>query len=231
MHRQFLIIVLMILPCFSTLAQNNQIGLNTGLFHYYFDDSPIINVNHVSKSQKGFYRGIFLNSWGIEYSRTIKEKNQLSLEISRFRKSYLKFVPIEAEHPNIGSRNFWTANFAYNRQLFSQKKFNLFAGAGLTWRYGQENVIVNVTYIGPEEFNIEELLIESVKRRDLGLSINTRCEYNFKNWLYAHSKIQFLSFVYFHDKRGIERLKSVYNVDKFPTKMDLSLKLGLGIRF
>ncbi|MDX2362322.1 MAG: hypothetical protein QNK23_16055 [Crocinitomicaceae bacterium] len=222
---------ILIISSSAQAQKKNQIGLQCGLFHYFLDGTPILNTNYVAPSGKGLYRGIFLNSWGIEYSRLITERSTISIEISNFRKSYRKYFEADADHPNIGIRRFWTFGIIYSRIIPLKNKFNFLYGAGINYRHGYENIIIDVIPIGPTSLGAYEVLFEDVQRRDLGLNVFVRFEYDFTKWLYAYSKIDFLGIVYMHDKEGKRRMEEAYNSPQFPSRYDLSLKFGIGIRF
>ena len=54
-------------------AQNNRLAIQTGLFHYFFDKTPVLNTNYLDKQRKPF-SGLFYNSLGIQYQRKINKK-------------------------------------------------------------------------------------------------------------------------------------------------------------
>ena len=57
----------------TSFAQNNRLAIQTGLFHYFFDKTPVLNTNYLDKQRKPF-SGLFYNSLGIQYQRKINKK-------------------------------------------------------------------------------------------------------------------------------------------------------------
>lgn len=211
-------------------SQKNSIRLQTGLFHYFFDKSPILNVNYRAKE---FNSGLLINSVGISYSRKIKEKNRIECDVAYFYESYRKYFNMyPIEKPVIGIREFLTFSINYSRQSYNKGKFNLIYGGGINYRYGHESIIVNrFPMVVTEDYILYEVSIEGVSRSDLGLNIFSGMEYSPKKWLTLYSKIDLLSFVYINDKAMTKELKEVYDSPQYPTRFDLSLKFGIGFNF
>lgn len=215
-------------------SQKNSIRIQTGLFHCFFDESPILNVNYPHKYSKlDIFNGLILNSNGLAYSRKINEKSQIGVEIQYFNVRYAKFNDgIIITKPVVGWREFVTGGIDYTYYKPINDKFKFNYGGGIYFRSGNETIIISRFPIG--DFNGEtvyELLVEHVERNDFAINLTTGIEYSPKKWLTLYSKIDLLSFVYVHDKAMAKELKEVYDSPQYPTRFDLSLKFGVGYNF
>jgi len=214
-------------------SQKNSIRLQTGLFHYFFDKSPILNLNYPSNNQNDIFNGLLINSIGLSFVRAFNEKSQLGIEVQSFNERYTKHITAEyIEKPIVGWRNFITIGTNYQRKTTIHDKIFFTYGAGIHFRNGDETIIVSRFPIGT--FNgqtVYELLVEHVERNDIGINLTTGLGYSPKKWLTFYSNIDLLSFVYINDKAMTKELKEVYNSPQYPTRFDLSLKFGIGFNF
>jgi hypothetical protein len=193
----------------------NRIALQTGLFHCFFDGSPLMNLNYSNKAKKPF-NGLLINSLGIQYIRKINEKNAIGVEYNSFREEYDKHLnKYPSEEPIVDNRLF---NFIY--------------GGGINFRSGSEAIIISRGIIGIWNGTpIYELVEENLIRNDLGLNTFVGIDYTPVKWLTLSAKINFLGIVYVNDKDGMREMKEVYDSPQFPSKYDLSFNLGLGFNF
>lgn len=58
----------------------HTISIQSGLFHSYFDQTPLFNFKYTSKDQ-GIFHGMHLGSVGIEYAYSINSKILFVLSI------------------------------------------------------------------------------------------------------------------------------------------------------
>jgi hypothetical protein len=203
-----------------------QISIQTGLVHCFFDESPLMNFKYLEKEVKPF-SGVLINSLGINLERKLNPKSSLSLNFMHFFEGYTKTYR-ELKVNQVSERLYNTATINYNRFLRLNDNFNFVYGAGFNYRFGQEVVVVNYGYfpsLGYESLN------EVAKRSDFGINFLCGIEYTPVKWITLYSKIDFLSFVYMTDKDAHEKLKTVYGMSNFPSRFDLSLKLGVGFNF
>ena len=221
-------------PSILFTQTNNRVSIQTGLFHCFFDGSPILNVNYPLKNNKlDIFNGLFLNSVGLEYSRLITQKSFLAINYLSFRQNYNKHTdtyPII--EPIVGWRYFSTVGLSYSRKMELSTKFDFIYGGGVNFRRGEEAIIISRHPIG--SFNgqtVYELWIENIRRNDIGLNTFVGIDYTPVKWLTLSTKIDFLGFVYIHDKEKAKRLKEVYDSPQFPSKYDLSLRFSLGFNF
>ncbi len=233
------IIIIILLGVFFTpskiIAQEkNRISVQTGLFHYYFDKSPILNINHPGKNKPSPFNRLLINSLGLLYSRTLSSESYVSLEFNTFREGYDKHTSIYPYYgdPQIGFRFFETYNIGYTRIYKTKNKFNFVYGGGINHRRGEEIVIIAIIPMAVNgEYELYELLLENIRRKDYGLNVFSGVEYTPKKWLTFYSKVDLLSFIYIHDKENLNKFKNHYNSPQFPSRFDLSLRFGVGINF
>ena len=107
-------------------------------------------------------------------------------------------------------------------------RFNFVYGGGLNYRFGQEVIIVNYGYFSSFGY---ESLNEVVKRSDFGINLLCGIEYTPIRRLTFYSKIDLLGFIYMVDKEAHEKLRDTYDMENYPNRLDLSLKLGIGFNF
>lgn len=209
--------------------ENNEIELDVGLFHYYFDNSPIINTKYTEKAS---LRHIFLSSIGIQYLRRVKGGHFLNFGASYLNSPYVKYYKSENKEqlPAIGQRDWIFASLGYAYELRINETYKFKFGSGLFYRHGGEEIVVAIIPFGNPPFG-NEVLSESVLSRDLGLNLNFKAQIRIWKFLYFHSSIDFYSILYFSDKDSIEKLRNIYDITKYPTRFDLSWHFGLGFAF
>lgn len=183
----------------SIFAQdNNRLSIQTGLFHCFFDKSPILNVNYLNKSEKPF-RGLLYNSLGLQYLRKINQLNFVSVEYMMYYETY------QNVHPNllknvVRLRNYNSFNVTYERNLPIKSNLSFTYGSGVNCRFGYESIVVNYGYFG--YLNGWEPLIEVREVGDVGINLRTGIEYSPLKWLTLYSKFDLIGFVYIHDKKA-----------------------------
>ena len=223
------------IPSISMAQNKNHIYLQTGLFHCFFDGSPLINTNYLNKSIKPF-RGLLINSLGIDYQRDFNSRNSLIVGYKSFREIYYKNTnayPINK--PVIGERRFLTVNINYCITNPISDRISLIYGGGVNFRHGSEYIIITRGIIGYIQNDpnqpVYELLIESLNRDDIGLNVFAGVNYSPLKWLTLSTKIDLLGALRFNDRDGEKEMKEVYDSPQFPTRFDLSVNLGVGFNF
>lgn len=223
-------LIIMVLGAFtpSTIfAQNNRISIHSGLFHSFFDESPVLNTNHPNKAVKPF-SGLFYNSLGIQYDRKLNSKSRFSVEYNYYYEIYQN-VYSELVKNVVSERQSNIFNLNYSQLIYSKPKINVPIGIGLNYRHGAEFIVVNYGYF--QYLDIYEPLIETRIQRDLGLNLRAGIEYSPIRWLTLYSNFDLIGFVYLHDKNAIERIQDTYGYNKYPHRFDLSWRFGIGFNF
>lgn len=236
--KQFVLSFILWIGVFTPInasAQNkNRIAIHSGVFHSFFDNSPILNTQYPWKNNDlDIFNGLFLNSSGVTYSRLLNAKSNLSFGFTSFRQNYNKyFKKYPIIKPVIGWRYFTTLNFEYTRNSQLSDKFNFIYGGGINYRHGEEGIIITAHAIFTlNGYVIYEQMIENVRRNDFGINTFLGVELTPRKWLTIFTKIDFLGSIYMHDKKTIDRLHHVYKSPQFPSRYDLSWKFGVGINF
>jgi hypothetical protein len=220
------------IPSILFAQPKNRITLQTGLFHCFFDGSPLMNINYQNKAKKPF-NGLLINSLGILYNRKIKEKNFIGLEYNSFREEYDKHLnKYPSEEPIVDNRLFFTITLNYGRILPLGKQVNFIYGGGVNFRSGSEAIIISRGIIGVwNGMTIYELVEENLIRNDFGLNTFIGIDYTPLKWLTLSTKINFLGIVYVNDKDGMREMREVYHSPQFPSRYDLSFNFGIGFNF
>lgn len=160
-------------------AQNNRISVQTGLFHYFFDKTPVLNINYLNKKIKPF-NGLFYNSLGIGYQREINEKNAISIAYDLYSETYHNVFPQQLEKAYY-YRTYNTINTTYNRNLKLSSQWKFTYGGGIDFRFGEEAVLI---YYHPFESSISWRQV-----RDFGVNIRTGIEYSPLEWLTLYTQL------------------------------------------
>ena len=213
-------------PSIVFCQTKNSISIQTGLLHCFFDGSPLMNTKYPSKVIKPF-NGVLINSVGLDVTRKINNSNQVSIEAMYFFESYRKNF---SEHLTkvVGDRGFLTLNLKYGKIHEITSNWNLVFGIGLAIRLGHESIIVNSGQIASGYY---ETNVININRSDIGTNIFSGVEYRILHNLSIYSKLDFLGFIYLNDKNAKRKLEDTYNIYGFPSRYDLSLKLGISFNF
>lgn len=232
----FFLILFAALAANRTFAQSNSLRLQMGVFHCFFDKTPMLNVNYLGKHNVfDVFGGFFLNSNGLEYVRSLSPREALSFEFVSYRQNYNKHTRMYPFTERlVGWRYFTTGGVNYVRKIELQEKLSFTYGGGVHFRHGSESIIVNKHPLGYDENGNPlgyELNLVTLQRNDFAINLSTGIEYTPKKWLTLYSKIDLLSFVYVHDRGTAKLLKEVYDTPQYPSRFDLSLKFGIGFNF
>lgn len=210
----------------SLSYKKNQISINTGIVHQFFDGSEMINTNHLKSSIEPF-SGILYNSIGVNYIRKFNKVEGVSCNLSTFQEHYFNVFEEKVED-QVFARIHLTLSLNYERQEDFKPRFSLNYGGGINYRRGSESLAVGYYNIGGY---ITEIQNETRRLDDLGLNIFTGIEYKPIKWLTFYSKINCIGFVYLNDHEAIDEFQNIYKIDRYPYRFDLSLRFGVGVAF
>lgn len=231
MKKLFLIILVLgaIAPNTTLCQSNNSIMLQSGLFHNFFDGSPMMNTKYANE-ELGVFNGQLYNSVGLLYARRLNSKNSISFGYLYYSEYYWNVYPNLLKNV-VTKRNYNTFNVTYERNLFFNQSFSLTYGSGINYRNGSESVVVNYGYI--PSLNSYESLLEVREINDIGINLRTGFEYSPLKWLTLYTKLDLIGFAYLNDKKAIERLQdpNSYNYKEYPHRFDLSWNFGIGFNF
>jgi hypothetical protein len=205
----------------------NRITLQTGLFHCFFDGTPMLNINHRNKAEP--FRKLWYNSFGGQFRRQLNNRNAVMLEYMYHKKSYLDVIP-ELKN-GVTAINYNTINATYERCL-PLSRFDFTYGGGLNYRLGSESVVVDYF---PHYFDAGNVYYEPVtknrKLNDLGINMRIGIEYTLAKYLTVFSKVDLTGFVYTSDKSVIDDIRQQYQMNNYPRRFDLSWRFGVGFNF
>lgn len=196
----------------------NAISIQSGVFHSYFDRTPLMNFNYTSRDQ-GLFHGIFLGSNGLRYSYDLNKKSSISLEATRLGSSYKKYR-YEHQFGDIGSRVLNTFGINYNRNVALTEKAQFQFGAGISYRNG--NVY---QYTVPSPSSYAHTHYES----NFGLSTFLGFRYYLNQTFSMYSLLDFRSVVYYVNHEELNANPQFH--PGYPNRFDLSLKVGLSVHF
>ncbi len=208
----------------NIFSQNNRVSIHSGLFHSFFDGSPILNMNYRNKAVKPF-NGLFYNSVGIQYERKMNSKTSLSFEYNYYYEIYENIYSNFLTN-TVFKRENNTFNVNYNRFFSINDRLDTKYGGGLNYRHGRESVVVGYhefSYIGGHE-----ILLEPRFQNDIGINIRGGIDYYALPWLTLFSNFDLLGFIYLHDRKAIKKIQEAYEYNDYPHRFDLSWRFGIG---
>ena len=229
--RAFVLLLLLGLACpnISFSQASNRISIQTGLFHTFFDkSSPFLNLENRDKSKIPYQKNFFFNSYELQYQRKIGELNAISVEGSYYFNTYAKVYGQDFKEAYY-ARGYYTINASFIRCLKINDRFNYRYGGGVNYRLGHEDVVFN--YPSLEKSQNPNVFMESRKVRDFGINARSGLEYSPLDWLSLYSELDFIGFVYVHDKKQIKLIKDDYGFNGYPVRFDLSWRFGVGFNF
>ena len=212
--------------------KKNRFSIQTGLFHSFFDGSPIIhNVPNNGKRTPGnLFKGALLESKGIQYQRMITDKSSLSLEYMILNETYgTRQFSAERQSSSL-TRNTKTVTITYSRKFQLADRFDLVCGVGANYRWGDENTYyynnVGFTCLPPE--------VSRYHRNDLALNARVGLDYSPLKWLTVYSYMDLMAIVY--SGGGYVPDNTGYPTENdgtsfTPGRHDLSFNFGIGFNF
>lgn len=227
MIKKVLLIMILGATAPSIFAQKNRISIYTGLFHNYFDGSPMLNINYHS-DEWGFFKNRFYSSFGIAYQRELDSKSGIYLDID-YRTNEWRYALVDLNTNVIDSREYVTANVGYKRNHMLSKNVNIMYGGGINFRRGHESIILSYGYFYAIDAYHPNYRSRNVN--DFGLNIKTGIEYTPIKWLTLYTKFNLIGFFFFDDRKTIKLLQEVYGYEKYPNWFDLSWRFGVGFNF
>jgi len=215
----------------------NRISIQTGLFHYFFDKTSIINNKPISQSPSlkrpyNLFGGYLNDSGGLQYERTLDIKSSISadfmiLNIAYFGKGFTSEVG-----PFMVSRRTKQLFLNYKRNKEINDKAIFVYSLGVNYNWGLEQVYLYSTFAG---FGWEPKF-HYFDRSDFGVNTKIGFEYSiFGNFMF-YTNINFLGYVYLgaKDINGVNAkgyYQTNYQIKNIPNRFDLSLNFGLGFNF
>ena len=196
----------------------HAISIQSGLFHSYFDRTPLMNFNYTSRDQ-GIFHGVFLGSNGLSYSYALNKKSSISLEATRLGRSY-KIYRYEHQFGDVRSRVLNTFGINYHRNVALTEKSQFQYGAGLSYRNG-----IVYQYTVPSPLSYTHTHYES----NFGLSTFLGFRYYLNQDFSIYSLLDLRSVLYYVNHEELKANPQLH--PGYPNRFDLSLKVGLSVHF
>lgn len=221
-------LILFLLVGLTPHAQNtykNRLSFQTGLFHYSFDESRLMNTGELKYPPNG----IFNASFSAAYQHQLPTQRWISIEMQRYQASYIYRSDVATVFRTVHRQNIdLNATFITTKAL--QPKLNLCYGAGPGIRfatYESDSLAVD-----PETLYWTS---RSLDQFQIGANGRFGLEYTPFKWLTLFSQLQMAAYVYarnvsFSSKFEVE---PYFKPTKFnvPSRFDLALRFGVGINF
>jgi len=234
--KQYLIIGLFFLSFNNLFGQSeNSIFFQTGMFHLFFDKTPVINTHKMvhGNAPQNMFGGYLNDSWGIMYERHISGKSYISAEYMNLDTKYFTGDLLTQSKPFVIARSIKIINLNYNRKVPIYKSTYLVFGSGINyiWGTGQLFLENSCTVFGCNSN------ILRYKLSDIGLNFRVGIEYDILDWLTIYSNINFIGVIYSGSKNGKGGVKTEkylsdnYGLHNIPSRLDLSLRFGIGFNF
>lgn len=206
---------------------NNRLSFQTGLFHYFFDDSRLMNTG---KYQYGLKPSAFNSSFSVNYQHQLPTKRLFNFEISQYRNGYL----YPTSDPDLVKANYRSnrdLNVCFLTTKALQPKLNLCYGAGPSMRfsfYYQDTISISQGWV--------DNISNEINQFCLGANGRISLEYSPMKWLTLFTQIQMSAYVYV---RNVSFYSNKLQFDPYfkptqfnaPSRFDLSLRFGAGINF
>jgi hypothetical protein len=203
---------------FSMGQSKHSVSFQSGIFHSYFDQTPLMNFNYTSKEQ-GIFHGVFLGSNGLSYSYGLNQRSCVSAEATRLARRYDK-NRYSHQFGDIDKRIISTYSIKYIRNVALNEKVQFQYGAGISYRNG--NVY---QYTVPSPLTYTHMFNES----NFGMSTLIGFRYYLNQKFSLYTLFDFRSVLYFVNHEELNANPELH--PGYPNRFDLSLKLGLSFHF
>ncbi len=227
MKQAFILFLLVGLKLQAQGQYNNRLSFQTGLFHYFFDDSRLMNTG---KYRYGLKPSAFNSSFSVNYQHQLPTKRLVNFEISEYRNGYV-YPTSDPDLFKLNYRSNRDLNVCFLTAKTLQPKLNLCYGAGPSMRfsfYYQDTVSISQGFVDNKSNEFSQFC--------LGANGRISLEYSPMKWLTLFTQMQMSAYVYV---RSVSFLSNKLQFDPYfkptqfnaPSRFDLSLRFGAGINF
>lgn len=212
-------------PLFA--QSKNQLSIQTGLFHSFLDGGPLMNVGQYRTP----WNNIFLESYGLQYQRKLNTSQFLAFNLSGYS-NYCVWLNEKDSKLMASSRTFATLGGTISNSKSLSEKIYLKYGGGFNFRMmiysldGYSNVSPNI-YL---EYYYDGTQFQMGTHGQISLN------YTPLTWLTLYTQLNAEGYL-FSNYPGISmttEFMNDFNYNKrlnFPSRVDLSLRFGIGINF
>ena len=227
-------LVFAFLTCFvqsQLLAQRNSIRFQSGLVHCSFDGIPLFNLENANYDENQFLNA----SFGVQYQRIFKNQIKLQTDFLLYAHSFKtvdQVILFDNQPRNIyetKSKFYTDLQFCFLKSTPLHKTLAFNYGLGPVLRlasYVYQEPEVILSCFGPPTTNC----------LDIGANARAEIAYSPIKWFTIFSQLNFVGFIYrFDDPFGPKPDPLIVNASQyqlnFPSRFDLSLRVGVGFNF
>lgn len=211
------------IQCPLYAQSKNQLSIQTGLFHSFLDGGPLMNI--------GKYRtasNIFLESYGLQYQRKLNQTQFFAVNLSGYA-NYCFWEGDDASKIIRSNRSYLALRGTLSNSKSLSKKIDLLYGAGIDFRviYSFQDTINSSE---PIEYYYEGTQFQIGAHGQVGLSytpvtwLTLYTQFNAEGYLFSKNAGISLYTQFLNDFTNNQRLN-------FPSRVDLSLRFGVGFNF
>ena len=219
----FALILQCSIQCPLFAQTKNQLSIHTGLFHSFLDGGPLMNVGQYRTASN-----IFLESYGLQYQRKLNQSQFLAVNLSGYATGCFWEAEDDSEVVR-SSRSYASLSGTLSNSKSLSKKIDLLYGAGIDFRviYSFQDTINSSE---PIEYYYEGTQFQIGAHGQLGLSytpvtwLTLYTQFNAEGYLFSRNAGISLYTQFLNDFTNNQRLN-------FPSRVDLSLRFGVGINF
>jgi hypothetical protein len=212
-----------------TQPKESSFGVYYGL-NEYFQGTPIVR-KYQNSGDQSLTR--LQNNFGLTYHR-FNTNNFISCDLNFASASYRGVSKIEnfpILTPLHSSRMFFNLEFTLGKRKRLSERFELLYGVGPNFRIGYEDFLMQIL---PFDF-WTELRFQRIFRFDPGLHLNTKIFFQVSDRFSMFAALNFSTSPFLVDRKNWNRSNEYFlyenNSTIRPARLDLSLRLGLNIKF
>jgi hypothetical protein len=222
----FALILQCSIQCPLYAQSKNQLSIQTGLFHRFLDGGPIMNIG----KYQTLYSNIFLESYGLQYQRKLNQTQFLAVNLSGYANGSF-WEADDASNIIRSNRSYIALSGTLSNSKALSEKIDLLYGAGIDFRviYSfQDTISLNSSL--PIKYYYEGTQFQIGAHGQVGFS------YTPVKWLTLYSQFNAEGYL-FSKNAGISLYTQFLNdftytkSYNFPSRVNLSLRFGVGINF
>jgi len=163
----------------------------------------------------------------------INNKSSVSVEFMVLNAAYMTILPLNNKiNPTVMTRKLKTINACYLRNISLKNQFSFVFGGGVFYRWGLEEIYITNSWTGNGYW---EANINGYYRNDFGFNTRIGIEYTPIKWITLYSNIDCIITTYLgassDEGNAHKYYKEKYDRTDLPSRLDLSLRIGIGFNF
>lgn len=216
----------------NPFAQLNSLRFQSGLVHCFFDGTPLINgyPKNYHESQ------LLYTSFGLEYQRNLKNQIRLQADLSYFVHMYRFY------DKTIVINGVSDSNFIDIQRVFADLQFSFLRNKSLNktlaFQYGIGPTLRIGSYLYDSDVinTVPNTVDPGMSCLDIGMNSKAELAYTPVKWLTLFSQVNLAGMLFrvgspFGPTPSPIKLSTKPLQMNFPSRFDLSLRVGVGINF